>query len=123
MVKKREREQQQQEALDVIQEFLLETMEALPEQVADVTRQLQSAVVSAEHHAANVESKLNAAMAALRRHEQALQYVKQVVMSLSDTATMASILPPLIKRFRQLVESGDLELGFDEVDDDGSTDG
>ena len=103
-------------AVDVLEEFLLDIMERIPPDLETETKALQNEIQILETQLARVKRQNQAVSASLERLAEIVDYFKRIAYSLGDTSMRATVIRPLINKFRELAAKGELNVGFTDAE-------
>jgi hypothetical protein len=100
------------QALDVLENFLLDIMERLPSDLAMQTRELQQEIETLDVYLARVKRQNQAVAASLARIDNIVGYFRKIAFQLGDTSMLSTVIRPLVHKMRELEAQGKLEVGF-----------
>lgn len=104
------------EPLDVMQDFLLDVIEQVPDEMTGLIRTMQNTLVALRHELETLERLEQRTGNVRRRLAQQMEYLQLTILSLADSVTKASVVEPLAKRLRQMLgEMRDIDL-FGDLD-------
>lgn len=92
------------EPLNIMQEFLLDVIEEVPEELAMHVRSIQGVVVALKHELETLERIEERSARTRNRIRQQLEYLQMRTMALADTATKATVIEPLAVRLKKMVQ-------------------